>query len=99
MFASLLAQTVKKESATMQEYGFDPWVRKIPWRREWQPTLLFLPGKFHGQRSLVGSSPWSRQESGMTERLTLHPVCLLLKERTAANKTTEDNHKPQAQMF
>ena len=36
---------------------FDPWVRKIPWRREWLPTLVFLPGKFHGQRSLVGSSP------------------------------------------
>ena len=36
---------------------FDPWVRKIPWRREWQPTLVFLPGEFHGQRSLVSYSP------------------------------------------
>ena len=34
--------------------GFDPWVRKIPWRRKWQPTPVLLPGKFHGQRSLVG---------------------------------------------
>ena len=33
---------------------FDPWVRKIPWRREWQPTPVFFPGEFHGQRSLVG---------------------------------------------
>ena len=33
---------------------FDPWVGKIPWRREWQPTPVFLPGEFHGQRSLVG---------------------------------------------
>ena len=33
---------------------FDPWVGKIPWRREWQPTLVFLPGEFHGQRSLAG---------------------------------------------
>ena len=33
--------------------GFDPWVRKDPWRRKWQPTLVFLPGKSHGQRSLV----------------------------------------------
>ena len=32
---------------------FDPWVRKIPWRREWQPTLVFLPGKIHGERSLA----------------------------------------------
>ena len=34
--------------------GFDPWVRKIPWRRAWQPTSVFLPGKSHGWRSLVG---------------------------------------------
>ena len=33
---------------------FDPWVGKIPWRRAWQPTLVFLPGESHGQRSLVG---------------------------------------------
>ena len=38
--------------------GFDPWVGKIPWRREWLPTLVFLPGEFHGQRSLAGYSPW-----------------------------------------
>ena len=37
--------------------GFDLWVGKIPWRREWQLTPEFLPGKFHGQRSLVGYSP------------------------------------------
>ena len=37
--------------------GFNPWVRKIPWRRAWQPTTAFLPGESHGQRSLVGYSP------------------------------------------
>ena len=37
--------------------GFNPWVLKIPWRRKWQPTPVFLPGKSHGQRSLVGYSP------------------------------------------
>ena len=37
--------------------GFNPWVGKIPWRREWQPTLVLLPGEFHGQRSLAGYSP------------------------------------------
>ena len=37
--------------------GFDPWVGEVPWRREWQPTPVFLPGEFHGQRSLVGVSP------------------------------------------
>ena len=47
--------------------GFDPWVEKIPWRRKWQPTPVFLLGKFHGQRSLEGYSPWGRKESNPTE--------------------------------
>ena len=38
--------------------GFNPWLGKIPWRREWQPTPVFLPGEFPGQRSLGGYSPW-----------------------------------------
>ena len=42
-----------------------------PWRREWQPTPVFLPGKSHGQRSLAGYSPWDYRVSDMTERLTL----------------------------
>ena len=37
---------------------FDPWVRKISWRREWLPTPVFLPGESHGQRSTEGYSPW-----------------------------------------
>ena len=41
-----------------QKPGFDPWVGKIPWRRKWQPTPVFLPGKSHGQRKLVLYSPW-----------------------------------------
>ena len=64
--ASLMAQTVKNLPA-MQETGFDPWVGKIPWRREWQPTTVFLPGEFHGQRSLVDYSPWGCKESDATE--------------------------------
>ena len=40
-----------------RRHRFDPWVRKIPWRRIWQPTRVFLSGKFHGQRSLEGYSP------------------------------------------
>ena len=46
---------------------FNPWGGKIPWRREWLPTPAFLPGEPHGQRSLVGYSPWGRKESGTTE--------------------------------
>ena len=51
--------------------GFDPRVWKIPWRRAWLPTPVFLPGEFHGQRSLVGSSPRGRKESDTTEQLLL----------------------------
>ena len=46
---------------------FDPWVGKIPWRRKWPPTPVFLPGEFHEQKSLVGYSPWGLKESDMTE--------------------------------
>ena len=45
--------------------GFDPWVGKIPWRRKWQPTPIFLPGESHGQRSLMGYSSWAHKESDM----------------------------------
>ena len=50
--------------------GFDPWVRKIPWRRTWQPSQVFLPGESHGQGSLVGYIPRGHKELDMTERLT-----------------------------
>ena len=50
--------------------GFDPWVGKIlSWRRKWQSTPVLLPGKSHGQRSLVGYSPWGCKQSDTTERL------------------------------
>ena len=47
------------------------WIKKIIWRREWLPTSVFLPGEFHGQRSLEGYSPWGCKASDMTERLSL----------------------------
>ena len=55
-----------KESACRRP-GFNPWVGKIPWRRDWQPTPVFLPGEFHGQRSLVGYSLGGCKESDTTE--------------------------------
>ena len=60
LMASLVAQTVK---------CLHPWVGKIPWRRKWQLTPVLLPGKFHGQRSLVSYSPRGLKESDTTERL------------------------------
>ena len=51
--------------------GVDPWVGKIPWRRERLPTPVILPGEFHGQRSLVGYSPWGCKESDTTELINI----------------------------
>ena len=52
--------------------GFDTWVGKIPWRRAWQPTPVFLPGESYGQRSLAGYSPWGCRESDTTEWHSMH---------------------------
>ena len=52
--------------------GLDPWVRKILWRRKWQPIPVLLPGKSHGQKSLVGYSPWSCKELDTTELRSTH---------------------------
>ena len=46
------------------QFRFHPWVGKIPWRRKWQPTPIFLPGKSHGQRGLVDYSPWGPKIAG-----------------------------------
>ena len=63
--------------------GFDPWVGKIPWRRKWKPTPVFLPGEFHGERSLVGYNLWGRKRvrhNRVTNTSLLHTnaVCSLL---------------------
>ena len=58
--------------------GLNPWVRKIPWKREWLPTPVFLPGEVHGQRSLVSYSHWGCRESDKTEQLTLHHTIALI---------------------
>ena len=50
-----------------KRHGLDLWIGKIPWRRAWQPTTVFLPKKSHGQRSLAGYSPKGGKESEMTE--------------------------------
>ena len=60
-----------KESACSlgERPTFDLWVRKIPWRREWQPTPVFLPGESHRQRRFAGYIPWGSKESDTTEWL------------------------------
>ena len=52
----------KEPTCKCRRHGFPPWVRKVPWRRSWQPTLVCLPMKSHGQRSLVGYSQWGLKE-------------------------------------
>ena len=54
-----------------KRHWFHPWVMKIPWRRAWQPSPIFLPGEFHGQRSLAGYSPWGHKDSDVT-KVTWH---------------------------
>ena len=66
----MMVQTAKSLLA-MQETQVDPWVGKIPWWREGQPTLVFLPGEAHGQRSLVDYNQWGCKGSDTTERLAL----------------------------
>ena len=69
-FAKIPRWLSGKESACpgrrCKRLGFDPWVRKIPWRRKWQPTVVFLLGKSHEQRSLVGYSSWDLKELDTT---------------------------------
>ena len=59
----------KEPFCQCRRHGFSSWVGKISWIKKWQPTPVFLPGKSHGQRSLVGNSPWGRKELDMTEQL------------------------------
>ena len=58
--------------------NFDSWVRRIPWRRIWQPTPVFLPGESYGWRSLMGYSPWGLKELDMTE-VTWHSAVHFVK--------------------
>ena len=59
----------KESTCQCRKHGFNPWVRKIPSGRKWQPMPVFLPGKPHGQRSLAGYSPWGHKELQTTEWL------------------------------
>ena len=64
--------TGKELTGQCRQCGFDLWARKIPWRRKWQPTPVFSPGKSHGQRSLVSYSLWGHKEPDTTERVSMH---------------------------
>ena len=69
VWSFLVAQIVKNLPA-MQETRVHPLVGKIPWRRQWQSSPIFLPGEFHGQRSLTGYSAWGCKELDMIEQIS-----------------------------
>ena len=72
-----MAQIIKNPPV-MQETQVQSLVGKIPWRREWQPSPVFLPGEFHGQRSLTGYNPWGYKELDTTECLNTRHIGLLI---------------------
>ena len=74
---SFPGQNLPAQCRRRKRHRFDPWVGKIPWRRKWQLTPVFLPGESHAQRSLVGYSPWGRTESDAT-KATEHTFMYLL---------------------
>ena len=63
----LVVKNPPAKAGDVKRHRFDPWVGKIPWRRAWQPTAVFLTGESHGQRSLVGYSPWGHKKLDITE--------------------------------
>ena len=69
---------VKNLSVMLGDLGSVPGLGKIPWKRAWQLTPVFLPGESHGQRSLAGYSPRGRNESDMTEQLTAQSTACYL---------------------
>ena len=63
----LVVKNLPATAGRWKRHEFDPWVGKIPWKRTWQPTPVFLPGLSLGQRSLAGYSPWGCKELDMTD--------------------------------
>ena len=78
-----------KECRRRERHWFHPWVGKIPWRSKWLLAPEFLPGKFHGQKSLADCSPQSPKESDTTERLNTYLHTRMRKELTQHERITE----------
>ena len=68
------ASAGKESACQFRRHRLDPWVWKIPWRKKWQHFSIFLLGKFHGQRSLMGYSPWSHKDLDKTENMRTHTL-------------------------
>ena len=88
-----MVQVIKNLPA-VQETGFDSWVGKIPWKKKWKPTPVFLPGEFHGQRSLAGYTPsqrvrhdWARTHTEKLNKFTTATQPVQSKSRIKAQVT------------
>ena len=88
-WASLVAE-LERICLQCRRPGFNPWVGKIPWRRERLPTPVFLPGESHEQRSLAGYSPWGYKELDITEQ-SWH--------KQVAKETQDSNSSPVCLLF
>ena len=101
-----MTQPHSGEESTCQRHRFNPWVGKIPWRRAWQPSSVFLPGRFHEQRSLAGCSLWGRTESGTAEitKQQQHiinwrtPIYIFIEKSKLLPLLSATNYKPQMQL-
>ena len=89
---------VDEECRRHKKLRFDPWIRKIPWRRAWQPILVFLPEEPHEQRRVVGYSPQGHKESdtiGATECACTHWILLEMKQDKTGSLTGLSSLSPE----
>ena len=98
----IFQQIDKDTGIHRKRYKFHSWVGKIPWRRKWQPTLVFLPGKAHGQRSLAVCSLWGCKELDTTEQLSMcarsctpththtHTICSMVKGKSLSPSSRQN---------
>ena len=78
----LVIKNLPASAGDIMRHGFSPWVGKIPWRKVWQPTPVFLPGEFHGQRCLEVYSPWGCKDLDITkETLCAHTYFTTIKKK------------------
>ena len=81
----------KESACNAGDLGSIPEIElEIPWRREWQPTPVLLPGEFHGRRSLVGCSPWGCKESDMTVQPAQHSIIENTVNQLYSNKNLKE---------
>ena len=71
---ALVVKNPPSNAGDARDVGWIPELGRFPWRSKWPPTLVFWPGKFHGQRSLAGYSPWGCKQLGTTEQLSTKSV-------------------------